>query len=239
MVVLEGMPVDPVMTCPTIIPLMLCTFATVELPVVIVPVVVTMLAPLEFPDIVIVMPGAVVPVILVMVVPAGMPTPAVRGYPATNPLVLDTFVMTLLAVLTMPLNVVMVVAALEAVAFTAVPPVAAVPIVIVLPMFVMYVPAGMPVPVARLTICPTASPEVLATGVMIELPLVRMPVNKTVDVETAFADIVIVVGTPVPAVTTVMFVAGLVGMPAPVMGCPIVRPEMLDTPVMVLLPLVT
>lgn len=50
---LVGMPA-PVMDCPTIIPLMLCTFAMVVLPEATLPVVETVLLALAFADIVIV-----------------------------------------------------------------------------------------------------------------------------------------------------------------------------------------
>jgi hypothetical protein len=188
------------------------------LPDVAVPVVETVLEALAFADIVTVF---VARESVLMVVPTATPTPVVRGCPTTNPVVvLGTFVMFALPLVTMPLNVTMLVVGLEAVAFA--------DNVRLLPMFVMVVPVGMPVP---LTTCPDATPEVLPTGVMVGLPLLRTPVNVTKGVDVAFADIVIVV----PLAATIV-VAGLVGMPLPVMVCPTISPEMLETPVMVELP---
>lgn len=246
MVVLAGMPVVPVRACPTIIPLKLCTFAMVLLPEVMAPVVETVLLALAAVTIVTVA-AVELATKLAMVFPPAMPTPEVRGCPTTNPDVFDTFVMVLLPVVTMPLNVTSCVVALEAVAVTVAPE--AEPIVILLPRFEMIVPAGMPTAVveAKLIGCPTAIPEVPATGVMVELPLVTTPTNVIMGVVVAGVDIVIVVGIPVPEAVAVMVapegMPAVDGMPknpvAPVMGCPSVRPEVLDTPVRVALPLVT
>jgi hypothetical protein len=208
----------PVMGCPISNPLVLCIFVRILLPDVAVPVVETVLEALAFADIVTVF---VARESVLMVVPTAMPTPAVRGCPTTNPVVvLATFVMFALPLVTMPLNVTMFVVGLEAEAGP--------DNVRLLPMFVMVVPAVMPVPV---TTCPVATPEVLPTGVMVELPLLRTPVNVTKGVALAACDIVIVV----PLAATIV-VAGLVGMPLPVMVCPTISPEMLETPVMVELP---
>ena len=118
------------------------------LPDVAVPVVETVLEALAFADIVTVF---VARESVLMVVPTATPTPVVRGCPTTNPVVvLGTFVMFALPLVTMPLNVTMLVVGLEAVAFA--------DNVRLLPMFVMVVPAVMPVPV---TTCPVATPEVL------------------------------------------------------------------------------
>lgn len=174
-----------------------------------------------------------VPLIALMVVPTGIPVPAVRGCPTANPAMLGTYVMPVWPLVRMPLNVVMVVDPLEAMAFTA-GPVGDDPIEILLPMFVMYVFRGMPGPVMP---CPFASPERLPTGVMVELPMVTTPVNVIRGVELAGAESVIVVGTAVPEAVPAMVV--LAWMPGPVMPSPTVSPEMVDTDVMVLLPLVT
>ena len=102
----------------------------------------------------------------------------------------------------------------------------------------IVVPEGMPAP---LMTCPVASPAVLDTGVRVLLPLVTMPVIVTEPVAVAACDMVIVV--PLAAVMVVP--AGMTPRTCPaiavvdvVMGCPTVKPETLDTPVMELLPAV-
>ena len=102
----------PVMGCPISNPLVLCIFVRILLPDVAVPVVETVLEALAFADIVTVF---VARESVLMVVPTAMPTPAVRGCRTTNPVVvLATFVMFALPLVTMPLNVTMFVVGLEA-----------------------------------------------------------------------------------------------------------------------------
>jgi hypothetical protein len=233
--------VGPVMTCPVITPLRLVTFVIMLLPPVTVPVGVTTLLAVAGCDIVTVLAPTAV-----MVAPMGMPA-AVRGWLGNNPnpavpgtpAALDTCVMMVGSLfevgdvkevgkvaLTMPLNVIWVGNALLAVAFA--------DSVILEPMAEMVVPVGMPAPVMT---CPAASPAVLDTGVRVVLPLLTMPVIATEPVAAAACDMVIVV----PLVAVMVVPAGMTPRTCPgtavvddVMGCPTINPEMLDTPVMVL-----
>lgn len=232
MVVPVGMPV-PEMACPTITPARLVTFVMRGLLAVTVPVGVTVLLAVGFADILTVMFGAV-PVIppVAMVVPGVMFAP-VRGCPTASPVLLATRVMFGLPEVRMPLNVVWVGNALLAVA--------AADIVILVPMAVMVVAglAGMPTPVRG---CPTASPVVLDTGVRVVLPLVIMPVIVTVP--EAVAEFDIVIEPPVlPVIAKMVVPDGMTPRVCPaiavvdvVMGCPTTNPEVVDTPVMELVP---
>jgi hypothetical protein len=128
--------------------------------------------------------------------------------------------------LTMPLNVIWVGNWLVALA--------AFDSVILVPMVEMVVLLWMPAPVMA---CPVASPAVLDTGVSVVLPLLTMPVIVTEPVAAAACDMVIVV----PLADTMVVPAGMTPRTCPgtavvddVMGCPTINPEMLDTPVMVL-----
>ena len=103
-----GMPV-PEIGCPTIIPVRLDTDVMVALPLVRTPVGLTTLEAVPLADMVMVVPLAAVIVVGGVV---GMPVPVI-GCPTNTPLKLDTFVMTALPEVTMPVGL----AVTETVAF--------------------------------------------------------------------------------------------------------------------------
>jgi hypothetical protein len=155
MVVPAGMPV-PVMGCPVISPVRLETDVIVSLPLVTTPVGLTTLEAVAFADMVIVFPLAAE-----MVVPDGIPVPVI-GCPTTTPVKLDTFATVGLPEVTMPVGATVV----EAEALFEM-------VSVLLPTAVMYVLAGMLVPVMG---CPTANPETLDMVFRVVLPETRIPV---------------------------------------------------------------
>jgi len=256
MVVPDWMPV-PERARPFDSPLRLATPVMFALPVVTWPVNVPVLLPLAANDSVMVVPAAEA-----MVVPDAMPVPEM-GCPGVSPAMLDTLVMDLLPVVTMP-------------------------VIVPEPVPRTVVPVGMPAPVMG---CPTRSPAVPAAyapvKVTVGLPAVTLPVMAAIWLEAvAGFDMVMVLpllveltavmvvlagipptplGTAMVRVSTILVVrptgAGLLtvaafditmvevlaldetmvvpdGMPAPEMGWPVVTPTRLDNPVMVVLPAV-
>lgn len=101
--------------------------------------------------------------------------------------------------------------------------------VIALPIATTVVPDGTPVPVIG---CPTVMPLMLDGAVMLALPLVRMPKKVVWLVAVAGAEMTMLV--PLED-TTVAFE----GMPVPLIAAPFTILVRADTPVMVVLPLVT
>jgi hypothetical protein len=161
------------------------------------------------------------PLVEATVVPVGMPVP-VRVWPTSTEARLDTPVMDVLPEVMRPVTepVLLAVAAFDItmVALGAVPLDEA-----------TVAPEAMPVPVrAR----PVVIPLRLDTPVMFKLPEMTMPVNELVLLAVAAADSVMVVPLDDAMVAPE-------GMPVPEMGCPFTRLAMLDTPVMLLLPVVT
>ena len=171
----------PVMACPFTSPAMLDTFDMVLLPEVTMPVM--LLLP-----------------VATMVVPAGMPV-AVMGCPVTIPAMLDTFVMVLLPAVRLPVAAV---ATLEVVAFAL--------IVMVLPkefvpVAVMVVLAGMPVPEIGSPTTPALVDTVLRT-------LLPETVTAVAVLDAVAGALIVMVVVPTAVITV------LAGMPVPVTGCP-------------------
>jgi hypothetical protein len=104
--------------------------------------------------------------------------------------------------------------------------------VIALPIAEIVVPDGRAAPEVAVIGCPTISPLVVDTDVMLVLPAVRRPESVTWLV--AVAAVVGVMTMLVPLADTTV---ALAGMPVPLIGSPAKIPLTLDTPVMVLLPL--
>jgi hypothetical protein len=176
--------------CPTAIPVRLDNPVIVLLPAVRVPL--DESAPLlATPDIVIVF---ALELTAVMVVPGGMPVPEI-GSPATTLVKLDTDEMVALPLVRVPVGFTVVTAVVAAALFD---------MVITLPIAEIVVPDGTPVPVEVIG-CPTTSPLVLDTDVMLGLPLVRRPENVVTLVAVAGRDMTMVVLLVAGVVRTVVF----------------------------------
>jgi len=159
----------------------------------------------------------VVPVAEAIVVPVGMLLP-VMTWPTTTELRLDTEVIAVLPDVRIPVTV----AELGAVAAfdsTMVEPLDEATVV----------PDAIPVP---LIVCPLTTPARLDTPVTFALPEVTKPVTVMVLLAVAALDIVIVLEVNDETVV-------LAAMPVPVMACPATSPAVLNTPEIVLLPVVT
>ena len=176
--------------CPTAMPVRLDTAVIVLLPAVRVPL--GEIAPvLATPDIVIVF---ALELTAVMVVPGGMPVPEI-GSPATTLVKLDTDEMVALPLVRVPVGFTVVTTVVAWAGFD---------MVIALPIAEMVVPDWTPVPVEVIG-CPTTSPLVLDTDVMLELPLVRRPEKVVWLVAVAGRDKTMVVPLVGGVTVTVVF----------------------------------
>ena len=225
MVVPAGMKL-PVMVCPTANPVVDDTEVTLALPLVTMPVGKGLTTAAGGDRVMDELEELIEPTI----VPAGMVTwliaraVAAIGCPTAMPVRLDTPVMTLLAAVRVPLG-------------ESAPLLATFDIVIVFALelnAVMVVPGGMPVPEIGSRLATLVK---LDTDEMVALPLVRVPVGVAV-VTTVVAwagfDMVMVVALAIAEIV----VPAWTPAPVEVIGCPTTSPLVLDTDVMLELPLV-
>jgi len=170
-----------------------------------------------FADIVI-----VEPVEDTIVAPVAIPVP-LMGCPVITPARLDTAVRMGLPKVVRPVGAGVIV--LVVVPFADI-------VTVLVPIAETVVPGVMP---GAARGCPTNNPVVLDTSEMVVLPEVTMPENMATEENgleaVAFADMVSVV-----APIAVMVVPAV--MPVPVIVCPVASPVLLDTAVIVLLPVV-